>query len=1283
VVELRRAAALPLALCVVLLVTAGAAAPATRFGLMLTCNTESADGGFNSMVLAALDNSSKTYPGRVLVSDLTCQDQSATEAAIAGGVSHVVSVGALTSMQLEQWGTALRFPGTRFTTIDYLFASPPVNVQSALFAEDEGSFLAGVLAGLVSTSKRIGALYGPALAPLRRFRSGFLNGVGAVCAECEVLSRHVNTFADAALGASVAEALVGAGRCDVVFAAAGGTGPGALLRAAALGAYVIGADEDQFLTVFGGNFSAGALGRRVVGSMVKRVDETVRRVVAAQVEQGPFFGGTALSMSLQNGGVELSPCHAACAALSAADNATLADVASALRRGQRSTNVDRAGNVEGEGFLWHRSRLGSAWAPVLAYGPRLPADLLFAAAATSRATGESVTYVFGGTSRDHPSGSAELWAFTVGANAWLQLTPGLGLVPDSTSGFPAARHKASLTALADGRLALFGGYGSNAEPLADLWLLSPPPLSSASQRTEEWRLVTAGDSARASTDSAPAPSARSGHAAASAGRELFLFGGQNAEGAVLSELWVFDTAAALWGRACGPCAPQARTGATLTPLYDSRNSSALLGLVLFGGAQASGAALADAWLLSPGSRAWRRLPNAPVARAWHGAVPLVARTPGRTLERLLAVVGGAVDVSAVPRRKRLSVDLLSPQLGLEWVSVASFQPNATQAAVCGAAGERTSGGASALGYPARYVPRSAFVAFSTSQPDEDAQDAAQRSTSDELYVVGGRAAAAADSSETNSSSSSSSITDAEVYLPSDSEMPEQYNRVSVGLNAFLIALFCAVVVLAAALVAWAVQNRANPVLVASQIPFLVLVALGCIVSTSTIVPATVDDRADEEELAHTGGYAPANAACMAMVWLYCTGFIVTFAPLFAKMWRVYRIFNNPKLRKLNISTEVLAGVCLSLLAIEWAVVGTMQAVSPLRYYRFATLTDEYGNVLESAGRCWSPDGLVFLMSLLAWHLIILGYGNFLAFRTRNIEDRFSESRPIAISLFANLQVLAVGVPVMFIAATSPVAFVVVLALVIVLNNLTVLLLIFTSKIYMAKNPPPMTQASLVHANNATSAWTHLDAADRGSYGFMSQPSASYGHASSLTGSFTGSFSSNSHYQLPVAGAAPAPQPAPPPAPQPAPQPALVEHRRFSGQDEAPHNVVGETIFSAFRYESGKALSPRASDLSHLHGSPAFSGSPASSGGASADDAAASPIGSAAAAAAPRPAAPQRHLTSGRGAASVLFSDHVPQGQGEPGSVAEVGSIRSTTSASVLLSEHGPHEQGEPCSVAKV
>jgi basic membrane protein A len=1245
VVGLRRAAALPLALCVALLVTAAAApaAPTTRFGLMLTCNTESADGGFNSMALAALDNSSKTYPGRVLVSDLTCQDKSAVEAAIAGGVSHVVSVGALTSMQLEQWGTALRFPGTRFTTIDYLFASPPVNVQAALFAEDEGSFLAGVLAGLVTTSKRIGALYGPALAPLRRFRSGFLNGVGAVCAECEVLSRHVNTFADAALGASVAEALVGAGRCDVVFAAAGGTGPGALLRAAALGAYVIGADEDQFLTVFGGNFSAGALGRRVVGSMVKRVDETVRRVVAAQVEQGPFFGGTALSMGLQNGGVELSPCHAACAALSAADNSTLADVASALRRGLRSTNVDRAGNVEGEGFLWHRSRLGSAWAPVLAYGPRLPADLLFAAAATSRATGESVLYVFGGTSREQPSGSAELWAFTVGANAWLQLTPGLGLVPDSTSGFPAARHKASLTALADGRLALFGGYGSEAEPLADLWLLSPPPLSSASQRTEEWRLVAAGGSARGSAESAP--SARSGHAAASAGRELFLFGGQNAQGAVLSELWVFDAAAALWSRACGPCAPQARTGATLTPLYDSRNSSALLGLVLFGGAQASGAALADAWLLSPGSRAWRRLPNAPVARAWHGAVPLLARTPGRTLERLLAVVGGAVDVSAVPQRKRLSVDLLSPELGLEWVSVASYQPNATPAALCGAAGAPTSGGGSALGYPTRYVPRSAFVAFSTSQPDEDAQDAAQRSTSDELYVVGGRAAAATDSSGTNSSSN----TNAEVYLPSDSEMPEQYNRVSVGLNAFLIALFCAVVVLAGPLVAWAVQNRANPVLVASQIPFLVLVALGCIVSTSTIVLATVDDRADEEELARTGSYAPANAACMAMVWLYCTGFIVTFAPLFAKMWRVYRIFNNPQLRKLNISTELLAGVCLSLLAIEWAVVGTMQVVSPLRYYRFATETDEYGNVVESAGRCWSPDGLVFLMSLLAWHLIILGYGNLLAFRTRNIEDKFSESRPIAISLLANLQVLAVGVPVIFImATTSPVAFVVVLALVIFLNNITVLLLIFTSKIYMAKHPPPMTQASLLHANNATSAWTHLDAVNRGS-----------------SGSFARSLSYNSHYQLPVAGAAPAPQPAPQPAlqpapqptPQAAPQPALVKHRRFSGQDEAPHNVVGETIFSAFplyESESGKALSPRASDLSHLHGSPAFSGSPASSGGASADDAAASPIGSAAAAAAPRPTAPQRHLTSGRGAASVLFSDHVPQGQGEgePSSVAE-------------------------------
>ena len=134
------------------------------------------------------------------------------------------------------------------------------------------------------------------------------------------------------------------------------------------------------------------------------------------------------------------------------------------------------------------------------------------------------------------------------------------------------------------------------------------------------------------------------------------------------------------------------------------------------------------------------------------------------------------------------------------------------------------------------------------------------------------------------------------------EDKEQLEQASI----FAYVLFVILGGLAIVCGAWAYLNRDYKVVTASQFEFLMLIDIGVLISAATMIPLAIDDENDVNGLAYSGEYAPANAACMASVWLYNLGFVITFVPLFVKMWRVNKLFNNPKLRKIIISNRLVS-----------------------------------------------------------------------------------------------------------------------------------------------------------------------------------------------------------------------------------------------------------------------------------------------------------------------------------------------------------------------------------------
>lgn len=190
-------------------------------------------------------------------------------------------------------------PNAKLAIIDNEVDAP--NVESVMFAEHEGSYLVGVVAGLVTKSNKIGFVGGMDIPVIKRFEAGFKAGVAAVNPNAKVTVNYTGAFDKPDLGKAAAATIYNDG-ADIIFHASGATGNGVFNEAkdrvkSGKKVWVIGVDKDQSLE-FGDDVT--------LTSMMKRVDEAVIRV-SHEVMDGKFKGGAAnkVVLGLKDNGVGL------------------------------------------------------------------------------------------------------------------------------------------------------------------------------------------------------------------------------------------------------------------------------------------------------------------------------------------------------------------------------------------------------------------------------------------------------------------------------------------------------------------------------------------------------------------------------------------------------------------------------------------------------------------------------------------------------------------------------------------------------------------------------------------------------------------------------------------------------------------------------------------------------------------------------------------------------------------------------------------------------------------
>jgi basic membrane protein A len=218
----------------------------------------------------------------------------------------IYGVGFLMKESIEEIAT--QRTDNNFALVDETTDLP--NVASLMFKEQEGAFLAGVVAARMTKSGKIGFVGGMDIPVIERFEAGFLAGVASVKPELKVDVQYTGEFSKAELGKATANRMYSSG-VDIIFHAAGGSGNGVFAEAkerkkADPNAYVwvIGVDSDQY--------EEGQVGddNITLTSMLKRVDIAVKNT-ADLAAKGEFPGGEITTFGLADDGIALADSHGA------------------------------------------------------------------------------------------------------------------------------------------------------------------------------------------------------------------------------------------------------------------------------------------------------------------------------------------------------------------------------------------------------------------------------------------------------------------------------------------------------------------------------------------------------------------------------------------------------------------------------------------------------------------------------------------------------------------------------------------------------------------------------------------------------------------------------------------------------------------------------------------------------------------------------------------------------------------------------------------------------------
>jgi basic membrane protein A len=189
------------------------------------------------------------------------------------------------------------------TSMDYTSDTKGLykNIYSIEYKQNEGSYLAGVLAASMSKTGVIGFVGGMDNTVIRDFLVGYIQGAKDFNQKIKVVPSFVGNFSDTAKAKELTFAQYQMG-ADVVFSVASNAGEGTLQASKERNHLVIGVDSDQAMLY---QDSDPVMANLIMSSMLKRVDQSLFLAVQQHLA-GTLAWGTRVELGINEDCVGLA-----------------------------------------------------------------------------------------------------------------------------------------------------------------------------------------------------------------------------------------------------------------------------------------------------------------------------------------------------------------------------------------------------------------------------------------------------------------------------------------------------------------------------------------------------------------------------------------------------------------------------------------------------------------------------------------------------------------------------------------------------------------------------------------------------------------------------------------------------------------------------------------------------------------------------------------------------------------------------------------------------------------
>jgi len=263
-----------------------------KIALVINGVVNAGDYGFNDICIKGLDNSIVRYGKKIAVKVYNAYKADELLPAVLEDAAENSDLVIVTAPEYAESMPEVvkRHPSVKFVTFDKMDVP---GVKTVSFREEEGGFLAGALAAMltkrdgfsrINPQPVIGLLLGKDVPAIRRFKKGYIAGAWYIDPGVTVIYEYTDDFSSFARGHDLAVKLYKEG-ADVIFTAAGASGLGTMHEAVSSGYWVIGVDTEQE-TIFPD---------AVLTSVVKRSERAVNGIIDS------YMRGTLDSMDISLG----------------------------------------------------------------------------------------------------------------------------------------------------------------------------------------------------------------------------------------------------------------------------------------------------------------------------------------------------------------------------------------------------------------------------------------------------------------------------------------------------------------------------------------------------------------------------------------------------------------------------------------------------------------------------------------------------------------------------------------------------------------------------------------------------------------------------------------------------------------------------------------------------------------------------------------------------------------------------------------------------------------------